>query len=215
MTLWVNHSEMGASLLRLTVYRSDMNRLPLTAALVLVALLSGCSSASSIVTGQRRPPYDEDKVVVYLAPPSVKYEVIGLVTAKTSKGWTQQGYMDSAVANMKEEAADLGANGIILTGTGSVASGGMAMGTSPNTAVMATVNTPTVTGTAIWVEPAQDTPRATPQTPPVVTAETKSQESGDKKTDLYTEIMKLDELRKKGLLTDAEFEKQKQKLLGN
>lgn len=31
--------------------------------------------------------------------------------------------------------------------------------------------------------------------------------------DLYTEIMKLEDLRKKGLLTDAEFEAQKKKLL--
>lgn len=34
-----------------------------------------------------------------------------------------------------------------------------------------------------------------------------------KQTDLYTEIMKLDDLRKKGLITDAEFEQQKQRLL--
>ena len=31
--------------------------------------------------------------------------------------------------------------------------------------------------------------------------------------DIYTEILKLDDLRKKGLLTDAEFEAQKKKLL--
>lgn len=35
-----------------------------------------------------------------------------------------------------------------------------------------------------------------------------------KNPDLYTELTKLDELRKKGLITDAEFEAQKQKLLG-
>jgi hypothetical protein len=32
--------------------------------------------------------------------------------------------------------------------------------------------------------------------------------------DLYNELMKLDDLRKRGILTDAEFEAQKQKLLG-
>jgi hypothetical protein len=31
--------------------------------------------------------------------------------------------------------------------------------------------------------------------------------------DLYSEILKLDELRKRGLLTDAEFDAQKKKLL--
>jgi hypothetical protein len=35
----------------------------------------------------------------------------------------------------------------------------------------------------------------------------------EKQGDLYNELLKLDELRKKGLITDAEFETQKQKLL--
>ena len=34
-------------------------------------------------------------------------------------------------------------------------------------------------------------------------------------TDLYTELTKLDDLRKKGLLTDAEYDVQKQKLLSH
>ena len=37
----------------------------------------------------------------------------------------------------------------------------------------------------------------------------------EKPPDLYAEIMKLDDLRKKGLITDAEFEAQKQKLLNS
>jgi len=35
----------------------------------------------------------------------------------------------------------------------------------------------------------------------------------EKKPDLYTELTKLDELRKRGLLTDQEFEEQKRRLL--
>ncbi len=35
----------------------------------------------------------------------------------------------------------------------------------------------------------------------------------DKKDDVYAELMKLDELRKKGILTEAEFTSEKQKLL--
>ena len=34
------------------------------------------------------------------------------------------------------------------------------------------------------------------------------------RSDLYTELTKLDDLRKKGIITEAEFEAQKQKLLG-
>jgi hypothetical protein len=37
--------------------------------------------------------------------------------------------------------------------------------------------------------------------------------ASEKHGDLYSEVLKLDELRKKNLITDAEFEAQKQKLL--
>jgi hypothetical protein len=46
-----------------------------------------------------------------------------------------------------------------------------------------------------------------------VSADIRTREESDKKPDLYTELTKLDDLRKKGLITDAEFESQKQKLL--
>jgi hypothetical protein len=46
-----------------------------------------------------------------------------------------------------------------------------------------------------------------------ISADVRTKDESDKKADLYTEIMKLDELRKKGLITDAEYESQKQKLL--
>jgi hypothetical protein len=45
-----------------------------------------------------------------------------------------------------------------------------------------------------------------PSNPPAAAPEKKSK-------DVYTELLKLDDLRKRGLLTDAEFEAQKRKLL--
>ena len=187
-----------------------MNRIT---SLLAALLLSGCTSASSIITGQTRPQYDQDKVVIYMAPPSVKYEVIGLVTSKASRGWSAQGHMDSAVRNLKEVAAELGANGIILGGTGTVSGPAMAIATSLRTAIIMPTDTPTVSGTAIWVEQDTESGRAAPNLPPVATADIKTHESSDKKADLYTELTKLDELHIKGILTDPEFEKQKQKLL--
>ena len=57
------------------------------------------------------------------------------------------------------------------------------------------------------VEPGQEASvkRAKPRN------ETESPQSGS----VYSELIKLDELRKKGILTEAEFEAQKQKLLGS
>jgi hypothetical protein len=41
----------------------------------------------------------------------------------------------------------------------------------------------------------------------------KVQDTSEKKNDVYAELIKLDDLRKRGILTDAEFEIQKKKLL--
>jgi hypothetical protein len=40
-----------------------------------------------------------------------------------------------------------------------------------------------------------------------------TKDTTEKKRDVYTEILKLDDLRKRGLISDAEFEAQKKKLL--
>lgn len=46
-----------------------------------------------------------------------------------------------------------------------------------------------------------------------ISADIHTKDTTEKKPDLYTELTKLDDLRKRGILTDAEFETQKQKLL--
>lgn len=48
---------------------------------------------------------------------------------------------------------------------------------------------------------------------PVAAKSQQSPANSEKATDLFAELTKLDELRKKGLLTDAEFEVEKKKLL--
>jgi hypothetical protein len=52
---------------------------------------------------------------------------------------------------------------------------------------------------------------ATPAGPPA--KETRPVEPTGTRTDLYNELIKLDDLRKRGILTDAEFQAQKKKLL--
>jgi hypothetical protein len=42
--------------------------------------------------------------------------VIALLESAPSSGWTDQSRQDKAVADLKEKAAKLGANGILLTG---------------------------------------------------------------------------------------------------
>lgn len=46
-----------------------------------------------------------------------------------------------------------------------------------------------------------------------IEASVRTKDESEKRPDLYAELIKLDDLRKKGLITDAEYETQKQKLL--
>lgn len=46
-----------------------------------------------------------------------------------------------------------------------------------------------------------------------ISADIRTKDESVRQPDFYTEVMKLDDLRKKGLISDAEFELQKQKLL--
>ncbi len=46
-----------------------------------------------------------------------------------------------------------------------------------------------------------------------VTADIKVKETSEKPSDLYAELLKLDDLRKRGILTEEEFQSQKKKLL--
>ncbi len=95
----------------------------------LLVLLPGCSTSSHVMIGTARPPISPESVRIYLQPPP-QYDQIATLDA-TSQGSfaiTSQQNMDKAVARLKEEAAKLGANGVLLQGvqdqqTGSIGTG--------------------------------------------------------------------------------------------
>lgn len=87
----------------------------------LSVLVNGCTTSSHIMTGTTRSPILVSAVHVYSAPPK-NYEEVAILTVESS-GWTTQGEKDQAVLKLKQEAASLGANGILLTGVGSASSG--------------------------------------------------------------------------------------------
>lgn len=90
-------------------------------ALFLLALaflaLGGCASGSAIVTGTTRTPLTPEQVTIYLEPPA-DFEVIGLVSASSDAGWTEQGSVDYAIRELKQQAAQLGANGVLSVSSG-------------------------------------------------------------------------------------------------
>lgn len=97
--------------------------------LVVLLVLSGCATSSSVVTGEQRAPIEPDEVTVYQTPPDA-YEEVAILEAnsKRSMEFTDQGKINAAIARLKEQAAKLGANGILLTDISDEAGGGISFG---------------------------------------------------------------------------------------
>ncbi|MBO4805148.1 MAG: hypothetical protein J5554_03840 [Paludibacteraceae bacterium] len=89
---------------------------------VLFFCLCSCATGSVLVTGTKRTPINPSNVVLYTEAP-LKYEVIGIVTASCGDGFSEQDDMDMAVAKLKEKAASVGANGVIVETVGTSKSG--------------------------------------------------------------------------------------------
>jgi hypothetical protein len=81
-----------------------------------IALRTGCVS-SHIMMGQARPPISPDQVKVYFHPPE-KYDEIAMLdtSSKGAFAFSAQGKTDAVITRLKEEAAKLGANGVLIQG---------------------------------------------------------------------------------------------------
>jgi hypothetical protein len=103
--------------------------------------LAACAPSSHILVGTARPPISASEVKVYLKPPP-SYQEIAILNASAHSmlGTGGQGSVDKVIERLKEQAAKLGANGIILEGmsdreTGSLGGGSGSTSYSGNSAV--------------------------------------------------------------------------------
>lgn len=82
-------------------------------------LISACSSSSHLIVGEVRAPIPPERVSVYLEKPQ-EFEIIAVVSSSSagSFSYTEQAKMDTALQLLKEEAAKLGANGVLLNDVG-------------------------------------------------------------------------------------------------
>ena len=136
--------------------------------LAIISLLSVCGCVTShVIVGKVRPPIAPDQVQLYLHPPATKYEEIALLesSSKNSFSFTAQGKTNAVIERMKNDAAKLGANGILLEGVGDKATGSVGTGVGTATGVghsvlgigvntSGTVFVKSGTGIAIYVPPA-------------------------------------------------------------
>src|ERR1700722_1987255 len=103
--------------------------------------LAACAPSSHILVGAARPPISPSDVKLYLqAPPSFQEVAILNASANSMFGTGGQGSVDKVIQRLKEQAAKLGANGILLEGmsdreTGSLGGGSGSSSYSRNSAV--------------------------------------------------------------------------------
>ena len=91
--------------------------------LITFLFLIGCAASSHILVGEAREPINPSNVKVYLDYPE-EYEKIALIDAGSNFAFKDpailfdwQRKMDKAMERLKIEAAQLGANGILIVNT--------------------------------------------------------------------------------------------------
>jgi len=90
---------------------------------IILSFIIGCVPVSHIVVGETREPIHPSNVKIYLDYPE-KYEKIALIDAGSNFAFKDpailfdwQRKMDKAMERLKIEAAQLGANGILIVNT--------------------------------------------------------------------------------------------------
>jgi len=113
--------------------------------------IGGCTTGSAVATGQERSPIDPAAVTLYFDPPA-DYEVVGIVEAASDAfPFYKKTALERAFAELKEQAAKIGANGVIGWEVGEIEES--VPHYNPNTGIYSSSRriTKTVTGTAILV----------------------------------------------------------------
>lgn len=110
-----------------------MSFIRVAAALAAASLLAACAGPSRVLIGTPRPPTDPAQVQVYTKAPE-KSEEIAIVEA-TGSAFTigSQARTDALIEKLKAEAAQVGANGIVLREMGST--GGASVGAGTGTSI--------------------------------------------------------------------------------
>ena len=95
--------------------------------ILFVSVFLGCATApgATIITGETRPAISPHEVIIYLEPP-YQYEVIGLLEASSESNSRRQrqAAVDRAINDLKERAAQIGANGILIVNMTTERTGG-------------------------------------------------------------------------------------------
>ena len=97
-------------------HAAGLKSLRLVVRMALAVSLAGCVS-SHVLVGNPRPPISPDQVHVYLQPPAQSQQIALLQSSsRAAFAIGAQARTDKVIERLKNEAASLGANGIVLQG---------------------------------------------------------------------------------------------------
>ncbi len=132
--------------------RIQVPPMKLFAAAASIALLTACATApTAIVVGTKRPAIDPALVRIYLDPPK-RFEKVALIDASSKNAplFSSMSKSELVVARLKEQAAEVGANGVLLQQSGDQITGAV-MPTSGRFGVIVPVTQRSGSGIAIFV----------------------------------------------------------------
>src|SRR4029453_17198044 len=98
------------------------------ATIAAACLICGCATRP-IIVGQLRSPISPEAVRVYRVPPR-HFERIAIINSSAGTTWifSDRPSMELGISRLREQAAALGANGILLERVYDVSAGGLAIG---------------------------------------------------------------------------------------
>ena len=94
-----------------------MNSLKIIISTFIILIMAGCTivDGGAIVTGVTRNPIPVNQVRIYRVAPK-KYEEIAMVSASAGHDFkSSSDLLNTSIMRLKEEAAKLGANGVLLS----------------------------------------------------------------------------------------------------
>lgn len=106
------------SFIVLSKSKGSMRVLNSITVIFIITILFGCATGSTIITGTKRSAINPNKVKIYLDPPA-QYESIGIIEVSSDVVFSRQTAQDKAMNALKSRAAKVGANGVLLTNSGS------------------------------------------------------------------------------------------------
>jgi len=98
------------------------------AAILIASLISGCATHVTMI-GPARPPISPAVVRIYQKPPR-HYQQIAIINSSAGTTWLfpDRDSPDEAIADLRREAAALGANGVLLQAVYDRPVGGLSVG---------------------------------------------------------------------------------------